>query len=167
MGQPRAPVTPDAIADEAGAPDASTIRRWVRQYRAERTVEPHHAGGARAALSLALVQVVVGWVLSRAELHVVTTGLDVALFVAEAFSVGVSLTWVSRTLARYGVRSLRSHAVKWEYQTKSSVDALVSFLAEVRQLLRSVSDWDNVVAFDEVIVWENGVVERTYAGQGR
>jgi hypothetical protein len=116
---------------------------------------------------LALVQVVVGWVLSRAELHVVTTGLDVALFVAEAFSVGVSLTWVSRTLARYGVRSLRSHAVKWEYQTKSSVDALVSFLAEVRQLLRSVSDWDNVVAFDEVIVWENGVVERTYAGQGR
>lgn len=166
-GVRRVPVSPEALSDEAGMPSARQLYRWLKVYREKGVTAPLHGGGRRALLSTAAILVVVGYVLQRSHLHLATTGEDVALFVLEAFSVMVSKEWVSRTLRQHGIRSHASHAVKWQYQSRLDRDEAVAKQRALRQLLRETPNWDDVVAYDEVGVWPNGVVQRTYTLVGR
>lgn len=119
--------------------------------------------GWRRLLSLDEQRVVCGWLLSRREKGKPVGGAQVRSFVARAFGIAVSASWVSRFAENFHLQSHKVHGRTYGRARASARTEMIEFLLRVRAL--SIPP-QKLVCVDCTGIYSHNTVLRSYGPIG-
>lgn len=158
---------PEQLGRMPGFPDATTLRRWLKEAQTPPPVKASTAiVGRSPLLADDQLMIVGGFVLFCAEQHQIYGGKEIINFIDLAFAITVLKSWVSEKMEELGFSSHRPASLKYTYGGSKNIVTAVAYLKKNQPKLRNVHPCSRVVAFDQISFWDCGVSTSTYSPIG-
>ena len=163
-GKKKKKPTLKTIASTVGVASPSTVMNWkLKDMQEEAVAYRLSKRGWNKKLTTEEEEVVAGWIIWKRQKSKLVTAKHIISFLKRAFDVHVSVTWVSNMVKRNHLSSRRTQAVDVRHRKKEMQSEMINFLKQVQSLEKRD---DQIVTIDEVSVWSDGVVLRSYAPKG-
>lgn len=160
-------ITSRLLSSYSAAPPRRTIDAWLqheknKEMESSSPLQSSTSYDHRSLLSDEQLKVMGGFALWRLKVKRPPHVADVRNFVALAFHLNVNQSWVSQHMADLGFRARRVRGEELKYTKKKAVPACVDFLKQVRVALQAAAEERQILAVDQICVWDNGLCTVAY-----
>lgn len=151
-------------------PSRSVLSVWYNAYKAQGedafVADKTREADTRSLLKTSELELIGGWAMyTLKNLRFVTIG-TLRDFVAAAFGFEASDWWLHTHITRLGFSSQRIQPQPLKYLKKNSTVILHHWLVRFRHQFHRHNNRSQVVALDQISIWNNDICAKTYAPLG-